>query len=72
MPSTSEAQKRANQKWREANKEKYNAICAEAMKIRYLTNKSEISEYKKKWYQIKKLKIKDFQNECETFRNILN
>ena len=47
MPSTSEAQKRANQKWREANKEKYNAICAEAMKIRYLTNKSQISEYKK-------------------------
>ena len=49
MPTT-ESQKRANTKWREANKEKYNALCAQAMKKHYQENKEIVSEYKKNWY----------------------
>ena len=70
MPTT-EAQKRANQKWLEANKDRYNTLCAEAMKKRYINNKSEISEYKKEWYKQNKLK-QIFYKECEILRNILN
>lgn len=70
MP-TSEAQKRANHKWREANKEKYNTLCADAMKKRYINNKPAISDYKKEWYKQNKSKA-IFKQECEIFRNILN
>jgi len=70
MP-TSESQKRANQKWREANKEKYNSICAEAAKTRYINNKDAISDYKKEWYKQNKSK-RIFYKECEILRNILN
>lgn len=63
MPLTSEAQKRANKKWQENNKEKYNAICLEASKTHYLINKERISEYKKQWYQTKKLNSKLIENE---------
>lgn len=63
MPLTSEAQKRANKKWRENNKEKYNEICLEASRTHYLINKERISEYKKQWYQTKKLKLKSIENE---------
>jgi len=55
MP-TSEAQKKANNKWREANKEKYDDICREAVKKHYIVNKEKISEYKRNWYQSKKTK----------------
>jgi|LakMenEpi03Aug12_release.lakeMendotaPanAssembly.Ray.scaffolds.fasta_scaffold2983151_1 hypothetical protein len=65
MP-TSESQKRANQKWREANKEKYNAICCEAAKKHYITNKESISAYKKELYKQKKLKLQELKNENET------
>jgi len=65
MP-TSESQKRANQKWREANKEKYNIICCESAKKHYITNKESISEYKKEWYKQKKLKLQETKNENET------
>jgi len=70
MP-TSEAQKRANQKWRDSNKEKYNAICAEAMKTRYINNKDAISDYKKEWYKQNKLKV-IFEKECQILRDILD
>lgn len=62
MP-TSESQKRANKKWQENNKEKYNAICAQSMKKRYTENKEFLSTYKKRLYLWKK--------ESETLRNIL-
>jgi hypothetical protein len=62
MP-TSEAQKRANKKWRESNHEKYNEICRESVKKHYIQNKEEISNRKSKWYLFKK--------ETETLRNIL-
>lgn len=60
---TTEAQKRANKKWRDANHERYNEICREAVKKRYENKKKEISDYKKSWYLFKK--------ETETLRNIL-
>lgn len=69
MP-TSESQKRANQKWREANKEKYNAICLESMRIHYINNKSAISDYKKEWYKQNKSKT-IFKQECEILRKML-
>ena len=65
MP-TSEAQKRANQKWREANKERYNSICCEAAKKQYIENKEVISAYKKEWYKQKKLKLQELKKESET------
>ena len=64
MPTT-ESQKRANQKWREANKERYNTICCESAKKHYITNKETISEYKKEWYKQKKLKLQETKNEDE-------
>ena len=65
MP-TSESQKRANQKWREANKERYNAICCEAAKKQYTENKEVISAYKKEWYKQKKMKLQELKKESET------
>lgn len=65
MP-TSEAQKRANQKWREANKERYNSICKEAAKKQYNENREVISAYKKEWYKQKKLKLQELKKESET------
>jgi hypothetical protein len=65
MP-TSEAQKKANQKWRETNRERYNEICKEAAKTRYENKKKEISDYKKEWYKQKKLKLQETKNESET------
>lgn len=62
MPTT-EAQKRANKKWRESNHEKYNEICRESVRKRYIEKKEEISNYKKSWYLFKK--------ETEILRNIL-
>ena len=70
MPTT-ESQKRANTKWREANKEKYNALCAQAMKKHYQENKEIVSEYKKNWYKQRKSKLL-FNEECQILRNILN
>jgi hypothetical protein len=60
MPA-SEAQKRANKKWRENNKERYNAICCESAKTHYINNKEAISAYKKEWYKQKKEKQKEIE-----------
>ena len=46
MPITSLCQARANKKYREENREKYNEICAESMRIYYINNKEKISLYK--------------------------
>lgn len=62
MNTTSISQAKANLKWRTNNRAKYNAICAESMRINYDKNKSKRSEYSKKLYLFKK--------ECELFRNI--
>lgn len=60
--TTSVSQARANKKWRENNREKFNAICAESMRINYQKNKLKKSKYSKGIYLFKK--------ECEIFRNI--
>lgn len=65
MP-TSESQKRANKKWRENNHEKYNEICKEAVKKHYIANKEKIREYKKNWYQSRKLQSADGETDGET------
>lgn len=61
--TTSESQLRANKKWREANREKYNSICAESMRIRYINNKEKISLYKHN--------LRIYKNQCILLRNIL-
>ena len=63
MQKTSLCQARANKKWRENNREKYNEICAESMRIHYDKYKVRKSEYNKRIYLFKK--------EWEIFRNIL-
>ena len=68
MP-TSEPQKRANKKWRENNRERYNNICKEAVRIHYINNKDAISLYKHN-LRIYKLSF-DFENERKIFLKIL-
>lgn len=62
MVST-EAQKRAQQKWRERNREKYNEFQKKLANEYYHKNSEKVLEYKKKKYMIEK--------ECQKFRNIL-
>jgi hypothetical protein len=61
MP-TSEAQQKANKKWREANKEKYNAICLESTKKYNIENKDSIKVKQHSYYL--------FRKESEILRNI--
>ncbi len=76
--STTEAQKRANKKWRLNNAEKlkqikkewrdnnlehHRATCRKLALEYWNNNKEKILEYKKQYYQYKKV--------AETFRNIL-
>ena len=63
MTLTSLCQARANKKWRENNREKFNAICAESMRIRYINNKDKISLYKRN--------LRIYKNQCIILRNIL-
>jgi hypothetical protein len=53
MPTT-EAQKKANKKWREANKEKYNAICLESAKKYNEEHKDEIKVKQHSYYLFRK------------------
>jgi hypothetical protein len=53
MP-TSEAQKKASLKWREANREKYNEYQTMAVKRWADKNKEHISEKKKEYYEANK------------------
>ena len=41
-------------KWRESNKEKYNASSNKAQAIYYMKNKERISQREKEWYLRKK------------------
>ena len=59
---TSEAQKKANQKWREKNKERYNSICLEATK-KYNENHKDKIKSKQNGYYL-------FRKETERLRNI--
>jgi hypothetical protein len=58
MP-TSEAQKKASLKWREANREKYNEYQTMAVKRWADKNKEHISEKKKEYYEANKEIIKE-------------
>ncbi len=59
---TTEAQKRANQKWREANRERYNAICLASTKKYNLEQKDKIKMKQHNYYLYRK--------QAEEFRNI--
>jgi hypothetical protein len=63
MPITSLCQARANKKYREENREKYNKICSESMRIHYINNKEKISLYKHN--------LRIYKNQCILLRNIL-
>jgi hypothetical protein len=57
-----EAQKRAQQRWRETHREAYNACQLKFSDKYYQDNKDKVLEYKRKNYIYKK--------QCEIFRNI--
>lgn len=59
---TSDAQKKANLKWRETNKERYNAICLASTKKYNLEQKDKIKLKQHGYYLYRK--------EAELFRNI--
>jgi len=59
---TSDAQKKANQKWREKNKERYNAICLASTKKYNLEQKDKIKLKQHGYYLYRK--------EAEILRNI--
>jgi hypothetical protein len=59
---TSDAQKKANQKWRDKNKERYNAICLASTKKYNLKQKDEI-KLKQHGYYL-------YRRQAEEFRNI--
>jgi hypothetical protein len=59
---TSDAQKKANLKWRETNKERYNEICLASTKKYNLEQKDKIKLKQHGYYLYRK--------EAEVFRNI--
>lgn len=59
----SEAQRRAQNKWRENHREQYNAYQLELANRYYHENKEKVLEYKKRKYM--------FDKEAKIFRNIL-
>lgn len=59
----SEAQKKANKKYRKSNKDKINELQLVLAKRYYQSHKNEVLEYKKKYYCWKKI--------SQEFRNIL-
>lgn len=59
---TSEAQQKANKKWREKNKDKYNAICLASTKKYNLEQKDKIKIKQHGYYLYRK--------EVEVLRNI--
>lgn len=62
MTST-EAQKNAQKRWRERNREKYNEYQLNLATKYYHQNSEKVLEYKRKKYL--------FEKECKIFRNIL-
>lgn len=59
---TSDAQKKANQKWRENNKDKYNAICLASTK-KYNENHKDKIKLKQNGYYL-------YRKETERLRNV--
>jgi hypothetical protein len=68
MDTYNETKKLAIYKWREKNREKYNDVCLKAVKKYNEKNKTEIQEYKRK-YWIDKKDI--YKVESTIFRKIL-
>jgi|LakMenEpi03Aug12_release.lakeMendotaPanAssembly.Ray.scaffolds.fasta_scaffold4292033_1 hypothetical protein len=60
--ATTEAQKKANKKWRENNKDKYNAIQLSNNIKFYYQNKDKILQKKKEYY-LKKKQLKEEEHE---------
>ena len=56
MP-TSISQARANKKWRENNREKYNSICLESTKNYNMEHKNEIKIKQHEYYILRKSKL---------------
>lgn len=74
----SEAQKRASKKWREKNREKYNAYMLPLANKYYNNHKEEILEKKLQYYEDNKNAIKErilsryyLKKEIQIFMNIL-
>jgi hypothetical protein len=59
IPKTSEAQRKASQKWRDANRQKYNEYTLMAVKRWAEKNKNVIKEKKKEYYVANKAIIKE-------------
>jgi hypothetical protein len=57
------AQKEAQQRWRDKNRDKYNEYQLELSNKYYHENKEKVLEYKKKKYV--------YEKQCQLFRNIL-
>lgn len=70
MP-TSEAQKRANIKWRLSNKEKFNAISNKAIKKWRVNHKDEYLKKNKVFVDVYAAKWKDYIIETKRLRKIL-
>lgn len=68
MDTYNETKKLAIYKWRDKNRERYNDICLKAVKKYNEKNKTEIQEYKRK-YWIDKKDI--YKVESTIFRKIL-
>ena len=58
-----EAQKKANQRWRETHRQAYNAYQLELSNKYYKEHKDKVLEYKRRKYI--------FDKQCQIFRNIL-
>lgn len=74
----SEAQKRASKKWREKNREKYNAYMLPLANKYYNNHKEEVLEKKLQYYEDNKNAIKErtlsryyLRKEIQIFMNIL-
>lgn len=68
MDTYNETKKLAIYKWRDKNRERYNDVCLKAVKKYNEKNKTEIQEYKRK-YWIDKKDI--YKVESTIFRKIL-
>ena len=65
MPVTSLCQAKANKKYREENREKYNKICLESTKNYNLIHKDEIKIKQHEYYLLRKEKAKNLKLETE-------
>lgn len=73
-----EAQKRANKKWREKHRDKYNAYMLPLANKYYNNHKDEVLEKKRQYYEDNKSAVKEktlnryyLKKEIQIFMNIL-